>query len=88
MTSSPRRAALIFAVAPLYLIGAGLAGVAGAVLGRHLMPRLGDNLAQPVIDFIFPILGFLAGGAVGLALLVLLTLPVARRLRTPPADDI
>ena len=78
---------LFFAVAPLYLIGAGLAGVGGAMLGWHVMPRLGDNLAQPVIDFVFPILGFLAGSAVGLALLVLLTLPVARRLRTPQADD-
>ena len=88
VTSPSRRTVLVLVMAPLYAIGAGLAGVGGGILGWRVMPRLGDNLAQPVIDLAFPIVGFLAGCGVGLAVLVLLMLPVARRLRTRQADDV
>ena len=80
MRGETKRAVAVLAVAPAFLVVAGLAGVGGAWLAISVMPRFENFIIMPILWLVFSLVGFVAGGAIGLALLVLLTLPVARRL--------
>jgi hypothetical protein len=81
VTERAGKIATILAVGPLLLVLSGLGGVGGAWLALHLMRLAHENFfIGPILWLTLAAGGFVVGGAITLALLFLLCLPLAHRL--------
>lgn len=80
MSSRASKIATFLAVGPAAVVIAGLGGIGGAWLALRLMPLAPENFfIGPFLWLALAVGGFAIGGAITLAPVVLLALPVARR---------
>ena len=80
MVTRAGKIATILTVGPAALLIAGLGGIVGAWLALRLMSLAPENFfIGPFLWLALAIGGFAIGGAITLALSVLIALPVARR---------